>query len=79
MSDRIERYRKYGNSVWVENVLDGFDSTHKACDAGKPWSNNSDAGPSRRTDSFGVIEEDGMAYRGTFLVNPEGKIKIAGI
>lgn len=29
---------------------------------------------------FGVmIEDDGMAYRGTFLVNPEGKIKIAEI
>ena len=29
---------------------------------------------------FGVmIEEDGMAYRGTFVVNPEGKIKIAEI
>ena len=29
---------------------------------------------------FGVmIEEDGMAYRGTFLVNPEGKVKIAEI
>lgn len=28
--------------------------------------------------AFGVyIEEDGMAYRGTFLVNPEGKIKLA--
>ena len=28
--------------------------------------------------AFGVmIEEDGMAYRGTFLVNPEGQIKIA--
>ena len=30
--------------------------------------------------AFGVmIEEDGMAYRGTFVVNPEGKIKIAEI
>ena len=30
--------------------------------------------------AFGVmIEEDGMAYRGTFLVNPEGKIKLAEI
>lgn len=30
--------------------------------------------------NFGVmIEEDGMAYRGTFLVNPEGKIKLAEI
>ncbi|HAH73766.1 MAG TPA: peroxiredoxin, partial [Butyricimonas virosa] len=30
--------------------------------------------------AFGVmIEEEGMAYRGTFLVNPEGKIKIAEI
>ncbi len=29
--------------------------------------------------AFGVmIEEEGMAYRGTFVVNPEGKIKIAG-
>ena len=30
--------------------------------------------------AFGVmIEEDGMAYRGTFVVNPEGLIKIAEI
>jgi peroxiredoxin (alkyl hydroperoxide reductase subunit C) len=30
--------------------------------------------------AFGVfIEEAGMAYRGTFLVNPEGQIKIAEI
>lgn len=30
--------------------------------------------------AFGVlIEEEGMAYRGTFLVNPEGKIKLAEI
>ena len=32
------------------------------------------------TRALGVmIEEDGMAYRGTFLVNPEGKIKIVEI
>ncbi len=30
--------------------------------------------------AFGVmIEEDGMAYRGTFVVNPEGLIKLAEI
>jgi peroxiredoxin (alkyl hydroperoxide reductase subunit C) len=30
--------------------------------------------------SFGVlIEEEGLAYRGTFLVNPQGQIKIAEI
>ena len=30
--------------------------------------------------AFGVmIEEDGMAYRGTFVVNPEGRIKIVEI
>lgn len=30
--------------------------------------------------AFGVmIEEDGMAYRGTFVVNPEGRIKLAEI
>jgi peroxiredoxin (alkyl hydroperoxide reductase subunit C) len=32
------------------------------------------------TRALGVhIEEDGMAYRGTFVVNPEGKIKLAEI
>jgi peroxiredoxin (alkyl hydroperoxide reductase subunit C) len=30
--------------------------------------------------AFGVyIEEEGMAYRGTFVVNPEGQIKVAEI
>ncbi len=30
--------------------------------------------------AFGVyIEEAGMAYRGTFLVNPEGQIKLAEV
>jgi peroxiredoxin (alkyl hydroperoxide reductase subunit C) len=32
------------------------------------------------TRGFGVmIEEDGVAYRGTFLVNPEGLVKLAEI
>jgi peroxiredoxin (alkyl hydroperoxide reductase subunit C) len=32
------------------------------------------------TRAFGVhIEADGMAYRGTFVINPEGQIKIAEI
>ncbi|MDR1332587.1 MAG: peroxiredoxin [Tannerella sp.] len=32
------------------------------------------------TRAFGVhIEDDGMAYRGTFVVNPEGKVKIVEI
>ena len=36
--------------------------------------------PIYQSSAFGVmIEEEGMAYRGTFLVNPEGKIKIAEI
>jgi peroxiredoxin (alkyl hydroperoxide reductase subunit C) len=30
--------------------------------------------------AFGVhIEEEGLAYRGTFVIDPEGKIKIAEI
>jgi peroxiredoxin (alkyl hydroperoxide reductase subunit C) len=30
--------------------------------------------------AFGVyIEEDGIAYRGTFVINPEGKVKVAEI
>ena len=36
-------------------------------------------GSFKTVSSEDVIEEDGMAYRGTFLVNPEGKIKIAEI
>ena len=32
------------------------------------------------TRAFGVmVEDEGVAYRGTFVVNPEGKIKIAEI
>lgn len=32
------------------------------------------------TRAFGVhIEEEGLCYRGTFLINPEGKIKIAEV
>jgi peroxiredoxin (alkyl hydroperoxide reductase subunit C) len=32
------------------------------------------------TRAFGVhIEEEGLAYRGTFLISPEGKIKVAEI
>ena len=32
------------------------------------------------TRALGVhIEEEGLAYRGTFLINPEGEIKIAEI
>ncbi len=32
------------------------------------------------SEAFGVyIEEEGMAYRGTFLVDPEGKIKLAEV
>jgi peroxiredoxin (alkyl hydroperoxide reductase subunit C) len=32
------------------------------------------------TRAFGVhIEEEGIAYRGTFLIDPEGKIKVAEI
>ena len=30
--------------------------------------------------AFGVyIEEEGLAYRGTFLIDPEGKIKLAEV
>ena len=32
------------------------------------------------TRAFGVhIEEEGLAYRGTFLVDPEGRIKLAEV
>ena len=83
MADRYAEFQKMGVEVYSVSTDTHF--THKA------WYTASDiikkikylmlAGlTGTLTRAFGVhIEEAGLAYRGTFLVNPEGKIKLAEV
>lgn len=83
MADKYEEFKKMGVEVYSVSTDTHF--THKA------WHDHSEtikkitypmlADPTGHlTRAFGVhIEEEGLAYRGTFLINPEGKIKIAEI
>jgi peroxiredoxin len=86
LGDMADKYDKLkGLGVEVYSVSTDTHFTHKA------WHDTSDtikkikfpmlADPTGHLSrSFGVyIEEEGLAYRGTFLVNPEGQIKIAEI
>ncbi len=83
MADNYDKFRQLG--VEVISVSTDTQFTHKA------WA---DASESIRqikfpmladktgmlSESFGVLnKEDFLAYRGTFVVDPEGKIKIAEI
>lgn len=81
MADKYEEFKKMGVEVYSVSTDTHF--SHKA------WHDSSDtikkikfpmlADPTGKLSrAFGVyIEEEGLAYRGTFLVNPEGLIKIA--
>lgn len=83
LADKYEELQKMGVEVYSVSTDTHF--THKA------WHDTSEtikkinypmlADPTGAlAKSFGVyIEEEGLAYRGTFLVNPEGKVKIAEI
>lgn len=84
--DLAEKYEELkGLGVEVFSVSTDTHFTHKA------WHDTSDsikkikypmlADPTfQLTRGFGVhIEEEGLAYRGTFLVNPEGQVKLAEI
>ncbi len=83
MADKYAEFQKMGVEVYSVSTDTHF--THKA------WHDTSDtikkinypmlADPTGAlSKQFGVyIEEEGLAYRGTFLVNPEGKIKVAEI
>ena len=83
LAEQYENFQKLGVEVYSVSTDSHF--THKA------WHDASDsinkitypmlADPTGvLTRGFGVhIEEEGMAYRGTFLVNPEGKVKVAEI
>ena len=83
MADKHAEFQKMGVEIYSVSTDTHF--THKA------WHDTSDtikkiqypmlADPTGKlTRDFGVhIEEEGLAYRGTFLVNPEGLIKVAEI
>ena len=83
MADKYAQFKELGVEVYSVSTDTHF--THKA------WHDASDtikkiqfpmlADPTGHLSrAFGVhIEEDGLAYRGTFLVNPEGKIKLAEV
>jgi peroxiredoxin (alkyl hydroperoxide reductase subunit C) len=81
MADKYAEFQKMGVEVYSVSTDTHF--THKA------WHDTSDtigkieypmlADPTGHLSrSFGVyIEDAGLAYRGTFVVSPEGQIKIA--
>jgi NADH-dependent peroxiredoxin subunit C len=83
MADKYEELKKMGVEVYSVSTDTHF--THKA------WHDTSAtikkinypmlADPTGALSRyFGVmIEEEGLAYRGTFVINPEGKVKIAEI
>ncbi len=83
MADKYAEFQKMGVEVYSVSCDTHF--THKA------WWDASDtikkikypmlADPTGHlARAFGVyIEEEGMAYRGTFVVNPEGKIKVSEV
>lgn len=83
MADRYSEFQKMGVEVYSVSTDTHF--THKA------WHDASEtikkirypmlADPTGSlTRAFGVhIEEAGLAYRGTFLINPEGRILLAEV
>ncbi len=83
MADKYEQLKKLGVEVYSVSTDTHF--AHKA------WHDTSEsikkinypmlADPTGALSrAFGVyIEEEGLAYRGTFLVDPDGKIKLAEV
>lgn len=83
MADKYPEFQKMGVEVYSVSTDTHF--THKA------WHDTSEtikkikyhmlADPTGHLSrAFGVhIEEAGLAYRGTFVVNPEGQIKLAEV
>ncbi|MCM2278424.1 MAG: alkyl hydroperoxide reductase subunit C [Oligoflexia bacterium] len=83
MADRYDQFQKLGVEIYSVSTDTHF--VHKA------WHDASEtikkikfpmlADPTGvLTHAFGVhIEEAGLSYRGTFLIDPEGKIKLAEV
>jgi peroxiredoxin (alkyl hydroperoxide reductase subunit C) len=83
LADNYSKFKELGVEIYAVSCDSHFvhKAWHDASDTIKkikyPMLGDPTATLSR---GFGVhIEEDGMAYRGTFVANPEGRIKIAEI
>jgi peroxiredoxin len=83
MADRYDTFKKLGVEVYSVSTDNHFvhKAWHDASETIKKIQYPMLADPTGLlTRAFGVhIEEEGMAYRGTFLINPEGLIKISEI
>ena len=83
LANKYEEFKKIGCEIYSVSCDTHFvhKAWHDASDTIKKIQYPMLADPTGvLSRAFGVmIEEDGMAYRGTFVVNPEGKIKIAEI
>lgn len=83
MADKYEAFQKMGVEVFSVSTDTHFvhKAWHDASAAIKKIKYPMLADPTGfLTRAFGVhIEDEGVAYRGTFLVDPEGKIKIAEV
>ena len=83
MADKDGKFQEMGVEVYSVSTDSHFvhKAWHDASETIRKIKNPMLADPTGALSrAFGVmIEEEGMAYRGTFLVNPEGKIKIAEI
>lgn len=83
VADKYEDFKKLGAEVYAVSTDTHF--THKAWHDASPTIKKIKypmlADPTGHLSrSFGVyIEEAGLAYRGTFVVDPHGKVKIAEI
>ncbi|MCX7979139.1 MAG: alkyl hydroperoxide reductase subunit C [Bdellovibrionaceae bacterium] len=83
MADKYSKFKEMGVEVYSVSTDTHF--VHKAWHDASPTIKKIKfpmlADPTGHLSrAFGVyIESDGLAYRGTFLINPEGKIKLAEI
>lgn len=83
MADQYEKFKKMGVEVYSVSTDTHFvhKAWHDASETIKKIQYPMLADPTGfLTRAFGVhIEEEGLAYRGTFVIDPEGKIKLAEI
>jgi peroxiredoxin (alkyl hydroperoxide reductase subunit C) len=83
MADKYEEFQKMGVEVYSVSTDTHFvhKAWHDASDTIKKIKYPMLADPTGHlTRAFGVhIEEAGLAYRGTFLINPDGEIKLAEV
>ncbi len=83
MADKYDAFKKMGVEVYSVSTDTHFvhKAWHDASETIKKIQYPMLADPTGHLSrAFGVhIEEEGLAYRGTFVVDPEGKIKIAEI